>query len=104
MSASLRNLEMVAKSLGISMPEHFKAYEIEAVAIAIYMANHKGPFGLPNNRTSPIWENLSEEVRDWVRQQAKLAISMTDYVRAHPEYLDRIEESYLLYSRDRLAS
>lgn len=80
------------ESLEIPMPLNFNPREVEAVARAIYMANHKGPFGLPNGRTSPIWENLSDEVRDWVRKQARSAIACIDYIRAHPEYLERLEE------------
>ena len=39
---------------------------IELIAREIYKANWRKP--------SPIWENTSDNVRDWVRNQAQAAI------------------------------
>jgi hypothetical protein len=44
--------------------------EIRAIARAIYMANHGGFEGLPNNRTAPIWESASDNVKEFCFRQA----------------------------------
>lgn len=45
---------------------------VERAAKGIYNANWKE---LPNHRFPPIWENTSDEVRDFVRRQAVRALS-----------------------------
>ena len=44
--------------------------QLDTVAKAIYMANWKE---LPNNRFPPVWENTSEEVKNFTRRQAQRA-------------------------------
>lgn len=44
---------------------------VEAVSRAIFYANKKP---LPNDKMFPVWENVSREVRDFVRNQARDAI------------------------------
>jgi hypothetical protein len=45
--------------------------EVEIAAKAAYNANW-GP--LANDRLPPVWENTSEQVRNWMRRQARAAL------------------------------
>jgi hypothetical protein len=45
--------------------------EVERAAKRIYYANWKE---LPNERLPPIWENATEEIRKWVRNQARAVL------------------------------
>ncbi len=47
--------------------------DIDEIAKRIYMANWKE---LPNRRYPPVWENTSEEVKNWVRNQARAVLGM----------------------------
>jgi len=46
---------------------------IEQVARAIYRTHWRAP--------SPVWENASDDVKDWVRKQAMSAIEVLKEVR-----------------------
>jgi len=55
------------------MNEDFMA--IEAAAKRACYANYKV---LPNGNHPPVWENTSEEVREWVRRQVRSIFSGQD--------------------------
>ncbi len=48
--------------------------EVNLIAKRMYMTHRKE---LPNNGFSPIWENTSEEVREWVRDWARAVLVYT---------------------------
>lgn len=54
--------------------------EVDIVARAIYNA-HWGLETLPNHRQSPPWENTSENVKNFVRNQARDAMRMCEHLR-----------------------
>lgn len=62
--------------------------DIENIAQSIYYANWKE---LPNLRFPPCWENVSDEVRDFVMNQAvRATLAVECNVAVTPEVLEEI--------------